>query len=228
MKMILQTKNKTGMFKKGIQWVAVTSAGKKDWIQVGKVNKTFGKSFIEMNKTYPAWGDNNTAKEMKKAYCYVLKKKPTKKAAKKADPVRAAMLKRVQKLYVRTRGKCMQSVNKRAIDKKFQIPAGKKTNVEQCSQACNSNPACSYFQFNRSKRDLTCTLFMKSPTFDIKGHTKIPYYKPETKHCWVRKLKQLIQSKQLLLQSMLSKQPQPLKLQFQYKSQKEKKLVHHI
>lgn len=49
MKALLKLKKHAkGMFKKGVQWIAVTNdEGKKDWIQVGKKNKTFGKLYTK-------------------------------------------------------------------------------------------------------------------------------------------------------------------------------------
>lgn len=92
------SKKRDGLFKKGIQWVAVTNKDKKkDWIQVGKKDKTFGKSYLNMNKKYPDWGDSTKNKDQKKAYCYVITKETKAKAAKakRVDPKKAAMLKRV-------------------------------------------------------------------------------------------------------------------------------------
>lgn len=100
--------------------------GQKDWIQVGKVDKTFAKSYFEINKKYPDWGDFDKKKEMKKAYCFASVKKPVKKAEKKPDPKYTAMINRVKKHYSKSRGACHQSQTKKNVDRKFRMPAGKK------------------------------------------------------------------------------------------------------
>jgi len=51
----------------------MTKSGKKDWIQIGKKNKTFGKSYLNKHKKYPKWGnDARKEKNIKKAFCYVV------------------------------------------------------------------------------------------------------------------------------------------------------------
>jgi len=66
--------------------------------------------------------------------------------------------------------------------------AGKKKDVLECSKVCNKDPTCSYFQYNKDKKDQRCLLFTKSLQFDIRGskHGAKPSVKAN-QHCFVRK-----------------------------------------
>ena len=130
MKDHIKNKHKNGMFELGTQWVPVTTEdAHRDWVQIGKKNKTLGRSHLKLYKKYPSWGDKiKKSKKQKKTFCYVTGGKQVEKAKKAKKSSEA----RVAKKYIKTRGACMRADNKQPIDDKLKVPVGQKDNIEKC------------------------------------------------------------------------------------------------